>query len=299
MIDPQYLLRSPARRDNGWLQAILLGLMVVVLVTAVGLIIMVVREPTSSSIAAATPTGTAAPGSLIPMPGSVTSTVPGSLGAFDSGGTLQIYAKYLVATIILVAAGVLEMFLIILYAAFFVNDPVNAQSALGLPPATVRVFLVAIIVLIVFVFAILPDIWGSNKAVVLLFGLLSTVVGFYFGSRAVTDAISGAAPTTVQLTLDKDSKSQQHADIKPITGTLADNFRDTLGGTSPTIVAVLISNSGVPVNDSQRVSVADRTGKVEFDFRDVLQAAAPPASYILRVLSPAAVVCDERITLTA
>jgi hypothetical protein len=50
----------------------------------------------------------------------------------NQSGGLPVYAKYLIAVLILIMAGVLEMFLITLYGAFFVNEPRNASLTLAL-----------------------------------------------------------------------------------------------------------------------------------------------------------------------
>ena len=302
---------NAAARGNGWLQIVVLSLMVLVFGTTIGLIYKVLNTETLPAQAG----GSAAPAGAVPSPPAAVSTEapniapqpgslpnpppPGSFGVFDTNqsGGLPLYAKFLIATIILITGSVLEMFLIILYAAFFVNDPANNGLPMGLPPATVRVFLVGIIVLVILVFAMLPNLWGDNKAVVLLFGLLSTVVGFYFGSRAVADALStDSAPTPVRLQLEDASKTQSKAALQPLSGTLDANFQEALGLTSPSIYAALLDSSGGP-QGKESIAVADRTGKVIFDFDAALQTA-PEGSYIMRVMSPPSVVCDERISLT-
>lgn len=193
---------------------------------------------------------------------------------------------------------ILEIFLIILYAIFFVNDEVNKNLPLGLPQATVRVFLVSIIVLVILIFAPLPDQWGGNKAAVLLFGLLSTVIGFYFGSRAIADSNTPAAVTTVHLTLDGPSKTQQHANPVPVRGTLDTNFKAILGIPVPSLHVVLLDQTGTPVPNTLLIAVIDDAGKVVFNFNAVFSAVtAGPVDYILHVISPTPVICEERITV--
>jgi hypothetical protein len=244
-----------------------------------------------------TPTSTATCGGAAP-PGSLPNPPPpGSFGVFDltSSANLSAFTKFLVAIIVLIAAAIVEMLLITLYAAFFVNDPLNTQLSLGLPPATVRVVLVGLIVLVILVFSLLPEVWGGNRAVVLLFGLLSTVIGFYFGSRSAADSQTGGL-TPVRFTLDGTTTTQTITRARPVTGTLDANFQSTLGSGQINMVAILLSNSGVPLPDSQTIAVVDRNGKAELDFSAAINVAAP-GSYIVRVQSPSIVQCDERITL--
>jgi len=102
------------------------------------------------------------------------------LGAFDPG--LGRMGSFAVGPIIALLGGIIETSLLLVFGAFYVNKAENKENSLGLPPNTVRVFVLIIVVLTIMVFALLPSAWGDNKAVVFLFGLLSTVVGFYFGS---------------------------------------------------------------------------------------------------------------------
>jgi hypothetical protein len=268
-------------------------------------VLAALAQPAETSTPTPTPTvsggGAAPPGSLPNPP------PPGSFGVFDltSSANLSAFTKFLVAIIVLIAAAIIEMLLMTLYAAFFVNDPMNAQLSLGLPPATVRVVLVGLIVLVILVFSLLPEVWGGNRAVVLLFGLLSTVIGFYFGSRSAADSQTGGV-TPVRFTLGGATTTQTFGQARPVSGTLDANFQSTLGSGQINIVAILLKSSGLPLPDSRAMAVVDRNGKVEFDFSKVIgrlpavpiPAPAPEAgSYILRVQSPSIVQCDERITL--
>jgi|GEM_PF-2495272 len=102
--------------------------------------------------------------------------------------------RYLVGAFIFIAASLIECVLYLLYATFYVNDPRNSGSnSLGLPQGTVRVFILIIVVLALLLFALLPGSLGDNKAVILLFGILSTVVGFYYGSAKDKDASNAVA----------------------------------------------------------------------------------------------------------
>lgn len=250
-----------------------------------------VETPTPTPMPTATGGGAAPPGSLPNPP------PPGSFGVFDlsSSANLSAFTKFLVAIIVLIAAAIVEMLLITLYAAFFVNDPLNTQLSLGLPPATVRVVLVGLIVLVILVFSLLPEVWGGNRAVVLLFGLLSTVIGFYFGSRSAADSQPGGV-TPVRFTLDGATTTQTITSLRPVTGTLDANFQSSLGSGQINLVAILLNNSGLPLANSQTIAVVDRNGKAEFDFSTAINAAGP-GSYIVRVQSPSIVQCDERITV--
>jgi hypothetical protein len=61
------------------------------------------------------------------------------------------------------------------------------------------VFVLIIVVLTLLIFALLPEQWGNNKSVSFLFGLFSTVIGFYFGTRADEEqgnVANGNAPAT-------------------------------------------------------------------------------------------------------
>src|SRR5437867_5393324 len=124
--------------------------MVVVMVGAALLINMVVTAgPQLVGGTAPLPSGT-------PTAGNATPT-PGTFGIFDPAQNVSSYAKYLVAALIGTIAAILEMFLVILYAAFFVNDPRFSQNPLGLPVGTVRVLLFGVVVLIILVLSALPD----------------------------------------------------------------------------------------------------------------------------------------------
>ncbi len=114
------------------------------------------------------------------------------LGMFDP--RLGDARRYLIGAFIFIAASLIECVLYLLYATFYVNDPNNGKgNTLGLPQGTVRVFILIIVVLSLLLFALLPGSLGDNKAVILLFGILSTVVGFYYGSAKDKDASDAVA----------------------------------------------------------------------------------------------------------
>jgi hypothetical protein len=221
---------------------------------------------------------------------------PGSFGAFDTNqsGQLSTYSRYLIAAVIMVIGLILEIFLIIFYAALFVYDPDNVRQPLGLPPATVRVFLISLIVMIIVIFAFLPDFWGNNKAVVLLFGLLSTIIGFYFGSRA---GEGGPSTTpTIHLQVDPTTTTFRVGDRpKIIRGTLGAGWQSVVGTPPTPVTTVLLDNAGGPVGRGAHVALPDSDGKAEFDYTDSLDV---PGSYVLRVVSPPSVVCDQRINVS-
>jgi len=213
-------------------------------------------------------------------------------GIFDQSGNLASYSKYLVATLILIVTVTLEMFLVIVWGALFVNDDRFALMPLGLPIATVRVFLILLVILVILLFTLLPDQWGSNKAVVLLFGLLSTIIGFYFGNRASAE-YGGAVAEPVKLTLDDASrKVSKGTNPTSLKGSLEATYKTRIG-TSATVVAMLVDSAGLPIG-APLSAVADSEGKVEFTLNPT---NIPEGSYILRVMSPAGIRSDDRITV--
>jgi hypothetical protein len=80
-----------------------------------------------------------------------------------------------------VAAALIETSLLMIYGAFYVNDKANAKNSLGLPKSSVRVFLIIIIFLAILIFALLPGAW--HDVITFLLGTISTIIGFYFGTR--------------------------------------------------------------------------------------------------------------------
>lgn len=159
-------------------------------------------SPTTAPVATAT--GTGRPGTASPTPptatratatavtrsSSLVATPAAGLGVFDP--MFGDARRFLISLLIFIVAAIVETSLFLIYGAFYVNSPVNNTQPLGLPNGVVRVFLLILVVLVILVFAFLPSGWGENKAVTFLFGALSTVVGFYYGSHQ--DDTSSAPP---------------------------------------------------------------------------------------------------------
>lgn len=295
-------------RSNNGLRVAMLTLIYVILGVAIGLSAFVaIDNPSdmSTSTQSVTTPGSASPAaSGSPAPTGATATPAAQSTASGASPTsassafdVPHYSTYLTIIVIWIVTGLLEMFLVILYAAFFVNDPKNANLPLGLPVATVRVFLIVVVVLTIILFALWPDLWGSNKAVVLLFGLLSTVIGFYFGSRATADA-TDTSVTPVKLTLDPDSK-KPNPDTKPFTlkGSLASNYATVLGTNPPQLNSVIQDAAGDDIANGDSVGVIDSDGKVEFAFKGGLPLAYS-TSYLLHIEYPPMVKCDDRFVTT-
>ncbi len=133
-------------------------------------------------------TNPAAPSSII------TSTYPisntGTLGIFDPAlGSNSKPNLFLFGLLIFLVASIVETSLIMIYGTLYVNREENKDSPLGLPQGATRIFLLIIVILVLITFSLLPGSWGDNKTVGIMFGILSTIVGFYFGSGAVSDGI--------------------------------------------------------------------------------------------------------------
>jgi hypothetical protein len=138
-------------------------------------------------------------GNTVALPNDPNATqVP--LGIFDP--RLGDARRFLLGLLVFLAAGVVETALFLVYAAFYINDERNKNQNLGLPQGTVRVFILIIIVEALLIFAMLPGSLGDNKAVILIFGILSTIVGFYYGSSKEKESQESAA-----VTQDKSGKS--------------------------------------------------------------------------------------------
>jgi hypothetical protein len=103
-----------------------------------------------------------------------------TLGIFDP--RLGDARRFLMGLLVFMIAGLIEVSLFLVYAAFYINDPRNIGQNLGLPQGTVRVFILIIVVDALIIFAMLPGSLGDNKGVITIFGVLSTIVGFYYGS---------------------------------------------------------------------------------------------------------------------
>lgn len=125
------------------------------------------------------PVSSVAPQTALSATTPITPTV--GLGAFDQA--LGDGRRFAVGVLVLLVGAIIETVLLLAYGAFYVNDPQNKSNPLGLPTTTVRVFLLVFIILALLIFALLPEAWGENKAVTFLLGSVSTIVGFYFGSR--------------------------------------------------------------------------------------------------------------------
>jgi hypothetical protein len=314
--------KNPASSENETfkhiLEALILfipvagGILMYIVLTASGAApqtLVATSTPASTvALATETPIATAVPGTptpsaagaalLTPVPQSTPGMTPGALGVFDSAAGLPLFARALVAVIIFFATGLLELFFVLLYAALFVNDPSNYGLPLGLPPATVRVFLIIVVVVVLIMFTLLPDVWGNNKAVVLLFGFLATVIGFYFGSRTAS-AGTDNSPTSVNLSLADPKTWSLTPPHKPVAGTLDKNFQAVLGTPVPPVVAMLFDRASQPVSASQVTAIVDALGHVEFDFSVALGAASVGDSFVLRVITPSSISCDQRVTVTA
>lgn len=109
-----------------------------------------------------------------------------SLGAFDPA--LGKVANYAIGPLAFLIGTIIEMSLLLVFGSFYFGRARDGLSVQGPEQQLVRVFLVIIVSLTILTFAFLPSQWGDNKAVVFLFGLLSTVVGFYFGSQTAISA---------------------------------------------------------------------------------------------------------------
>ena len=239
-------------------------------------------------------TAPSAPGQVALQPAIPAPTVmPGVFGIFDPSGNLASYSKYLVATLILIVTVTLEMFLVIMWGALFVNDEANVKNPLGLPIATVRVFLILLVILVIILFTLLPDQWGSNKAVVLLFGLLSTIIGFYFGNRASAE-VGAADVRPVRLALDAASKAVKSGTVAVLKASLQAGYKTRIGA-SPTVVATLLDPTGVPTT-VQLWAITDSEGRLEFKLDT---NALAEGSYLVHVLSPFGVQSEDRISVAA
>jgi hypothetical protein len=123
----------------------------------------------------------ASDGTIITSTTYYSSTAPSNLGAFDPAlGQVRSYAIGLAIALI---SAIIGAALLLIYGAFYVNNSKDANSPLGLPRDTVRVFVMIIIAFSILVFAFLPSSWTDSRAVSFLLGLLSTVVGFYYGTQ--------------------------------------------------------------------------------------------------------------------
>jgi hypothetical protein len=170
---------NPQYRD--WGKGIFLALILIIPLAAfISLVVLTVtvdRNPDHSIVQVIKETR----GSIITTT-TVYMTPTASLGAADPA--LGKMSGFFIGPIIFLIVAILETALLLIYGAFYVNAEQYKSYALGLPQGAVRVFVLIIVVLTILTFAFLPAQWGDNKAVVFLFGLLSTVVGFYFGSRS-------------------------------------------------------------------------------------------------------------------
>jgi hypothetical protein len=137
------------------------------------------------------------------------------LGIFDPA--LGKLAGYAVGPLIALIGALIETSLLLIYGAFYINNGTYANEPLGLPPGIVRVFVVIIVSLTLLTFTLLPDAWGSNKAVSFLLGLFSTIIGFYFGSHndaTVSTSATQAAPATGhEVTPQRSEPSQSGAPL--------------------------------------------------------------------------------------
>jgi hypothetical protein len=102
----------------------------------------------------------------------------------------------------------------------------------------------------------------------------------------------------VRLSVAADGKTQKQNAPKHITAALGENFEARLGSPPLRIFAQLLDSGGAANGRAPRVAVVDRAGKVDFDFNEDLKDASE-GRYLLHVVSPSAVVCDDRITVQA
>lgn len=112
------------------------------------------------------------------------------LGAFDPA--LGSFRPLSVSILLLVVGTGVEIMLIAWYASLYLGNPRREKWPLSLPLGSVRVLIIMLLVITLLTFALLPGIWGENKAVTAIFSLLATVVGFYFGSSTVRETIEPA-----------------------------------------------------------------------------------------------------------
>jgi hypothetical protein len=188
---------------RGLLVIIPLGAVVAIFWLAIGYPVFLKDEPvTVPMVTTVTEVRSATPGAASSI---VTTTMPitntGTMGIFDP--SLSSTARpnlFLMGTLIFILSSIIETSLLLVYGAFYVNSRRHADEPLGLPPGTVRIFILILVTFVLIVFAMLPSAWGDNKAVVLLFGLLSSVVGFYFGSGAFQEGAKSVPSTSSQTT---------------------------------------------------------------------------------------------------
>jgi hypothetical protein len=172
-----------------------------------------------------------------------------SYGAFDPA--LGATAPLAVGLLILIVGALIEIALIVWYGSFYLGDSRSAYP-LSLPLGTIRVLVIIMVILVLLVFAFLPAPWSENNAVLFLFGLLSTVVGFYFGSstgratggNAARDNVTRVRTegATVSVTGIQPATAPRGADVQlSITGqgfTAAAARRSTIAVDPPSNVAV-------------------------------------------------------------
>ena len=198
MVAPQ-----PAWDGDRWgriVLRVLLLLIPVATIAATAYIIAWYSFPKASDLVPSTVTQTTVNGATAITTTIITATAPittTSGGAFDAG--LGEGRRFAIAALIFLLGAIVETVLLMLYGTFYVNDQQNRDEPLGLAFGTVRTFLLILIVLILLIFALLPFDWGENKAVTFLFGLLPTVVGFYYGMRSATPASAGGNAGTRTL----------------------------------------------------------------------------------------------------
>ena len=168
-----------------------------------------------STVVTRNPAAPGQPETVVTTTNYVTTTV--SLGALDPA--LGKVRGFFIGTLIFLVGAILETALLLIYGAFYVNSAAVKGQPLGLPEGSVRVFILILVVLTLLSFALLPNDWGDNKAVVFLFGMLSTVVGFYYGSRASASKI-GSPGTGAESNEDKpDTKDSGTQNKSPVIST--------------------------------------------------------------------------------
>lgn len=215
---------NPVRRDPTGAWVFRLLLLLVPLATA-GLMLWLVQA--NNAPRERTPTVVVAQqvGSVITTTTYYSPTM--GLGAFDPGlGAGSTLAGWI---LLLVVAAAIEIALIVWYGSFYLGS--SRSFPLSLPLGTVRVLIILMVLLTLLIFALLPASWGENKAVVSLFSLLATVVGFYFGSATSTE--NARATGSNENTNTEGQPVVQKVAIKgisPATGSQGSTVRLTISG---------------------------------------------------------------------
>jgi hypothetical protein len=151
-----------------------------------------------------------------------------TFGAFDPA--LGATGPLAVGLLVLIIGALIEMALIVWYGSFYLGDSRSAYP-LSLPLGTIRVLVIIMVIFVLLVFALLPTQWGENKAVLFLFGLLSTVVGFYFGSSTGGRSAEGGNTSRNNTSLPARATPPKVQGVQPVTGRQGQSVEFTITGT--------------------------------------------------------------------